>query len=139
MDAGAAGRYLSPAMPTIRLVREGRTLEVPEGANLRAALLAEGVEVYRDIDVLVNCRGHGLCGTCLVEVEPAGALSGTTIREKAKLWQYEGRPLRLSCQSKVLGNCSVLTRPQLAQGWMSHPFYSHLKEGVETGPAKEKE
>jgi ferredoxin len=126
-------------MPSVKLVREGRTLDVPGGANLREALLAQGVEVYRDVDALVNCRGHGLCGTCLVEVEPADALSGTTFREKAKLWQYEGRPLRLACQSKVLGDCRVLTQPQLAQGWMAHPFYAHLKEGVATGPAKEKE
>ena len=124
-------------MPTITLVREGGTLEVPEGADLREVLLRNGVEVYRVPDDLLNCRGHGLCGTCLVEAEPARALSGVTFREKAKIWQYEGRPVRLSCQAKVVADCRVFTRPQLTQGWMAHPFYAHLKEGVETGPAVE--
>jgi ferredoxin len=125
-------------MPTITLVREGRTLEVPDGANLREVLLANGIAVYRSPDDIVNCRGHGLCGTCLVEVEPLSALTGVTFREKAKLWQYEGRPMRLSCQAKVQGDCRILTQPQLAQGWMAHPFYAHLKENVDSAPAKEK-
>jgi ferredoxin len=125
-------------MPTITLVREGRTLEVPENANLREVLLVNGVDVYRAPDDLLNCRGRGLCGTCLVEVEPAAAVTGVTFREKARLWQYEGRPMRLSCQAKVVADCRILTRPQLAQGWMAHPFYSHLKEDVKAGPAKEK-
>ena len=125
-------------MPKIELVREGRTLEVPEGANLRRALLDDGVEVYRATDVALNCRGNGLCGTCVVEVEPAGALSPVTLKEKAKLWQYGERPMRLSCQAKVTGDCRVLSVPQLTQGWMEHPFYAHLKEGVREGPVREK-
>jgi ferredoxin len=117
-------------MPNVTLVREGRTLEVAEGGNLREALLAAGVEVYRVPDDIVNCRGNGLCGTCLVEVEPADALNPHTFREKAKVWQYEGRPMRLSCQTRVYADCRVLTRPQLTQGWMAHPFYAHVKESV---------
>jgi ferredoxin len=125
-------------MPTITLVREGRTIEVPEGANLRRALLDAGVEVYRAADGLLNCRGNGLCGTCTVEAGPAAAFSPPTVKEKAKIWQYEGRPVRLSCQVKVLGDARVFTIPQLAQGWYEHPYYAHLREGVDTGPAKEK-
>ena len=125
-------------MLRITLVREGREIEVPEGANLREALLAAGVEVYRGPDALVNCRGNGLCGTCLVEIEPRAALSDVTFREKAKLWQYGERPVRLSCQAKVVADCRVLTQAQTTQGWFAHPFYRHLKESVETGPAKEK-
>lgn len=125
-------------MPTITLVREGRTLEVPPNAVLRTALLDAGVEVYRSPDDLVNCRGNGLCGTCVVEVEPAEAVSGVTFREKGQLWKYGDRPMRLSCQAKVIADCRVFTRPQLTQGWMGHPFYAHLKEGVGKGPAREK-
>jgi ferredoxin len=123
-------------MPKITLVREGREFEVPEGANLREALLAQGVDVYRAADGVLNCRGNGLCGTCLVEVDPPAALSDPTFREKAKLWQFD-RPIRLSCQAKVVGDCRVLSRPATAQGWMGHSFYSHLKEGVATGAEQE--
>ena len=125
-------------MPKVKLVREGRTLEVEEGANLRMELLKAGVDVYRDVDTIANCRGNGLCGTCLVEVKPAEALTPVTVREKAKLWMYGERPLRYSCQSKVRGDCSVLSQPQLQQGWYSHPYYAHLKEDVERGSAREK-
>jgi ferredoxin len=122
-------------MPRIELIREGRTLEVPEGSNLRQVLLDNGVDVYRNIDGVVNCRGNGLCGTCMVEVEPAEAVTPVTFREKAKLWQYEGRPMRFSCQAKVQGDCRVFSQPQLTQGWYAHPFYAHMKEGLD-GPGK---
>ena len=126
-------------MPVITLVREGRTLEVAEGANLREALLAAGVEVYRVPDNVANCRGNGLCGTCIVEVEPVAALSKPTFREeKGQLWKYGKRPIRLSCQAAVMADCRVFTQPQTTQGWMAHPFYSHLKEGVGSGAAEEK-
>ncbi len=122
-------------MPKVTLVREDRVLEVPEGANLREALLAEGVEVYRGLDSILNCRGHGLCGTCIVEVSPREALSPTTLRERMKIWRFGARPIRLSCQAKVAADCRVLTRPQLQQGWMNHPYYGNLKESVDTGPS----
>ena len=125
-------------MPTITLIRENRTLDVPEGANLRRPPLDAGGAVYRTPDDLVNCRGNGLCGTCLVEVEPAAALSGVTFREKGQLWKYGDRPLRLSCQATVVADLRLLTQPQTAQGWMAHPYYAHLKEGVAQGAAKEK-
>lgn len=123
-------------MPKITLVREGREIEVPEGADLRKALLDAGVDVYRAADGVLNCRGNGLCGTCLVEVDPPTALSPVTFREKAKLWQYD-RPMRLSCQAKVAGDCRILSRPATAQGWMGHSFYAHLKEGAATGAEQE--
>lgn len=123
-------------MPRIELVREGRTLEVTEGANLRRVLLDNGVDVYPDIKDLINCRGNGLCGTCMVEVKPAEAVTPVTFREKAKLWQYGERPVRFSCQARVHGDCRVFTRPQQAQGWYAHPFYAHLKEGIEEGTSK---
>jgi ferredoxin len=117
-------------MPVVTLVREGRTLEVPEGANLRRALMDAGVDLYKGADGLLNCRGNGFCGTCMVEAEPAAALAPTTLKEKAKLWMFEGRPVRLSCQAKVYADCRVLTRAQTAQGWMAHPFYAQAKEGL---------
>ena len=123
-------------MPKITLVREGREIEVPEGADLRKALLDAGVDVYRAADGVLNCRGNGLCGTCLVEVDPPAALSPVTVREKAKLWQYD-RPMRLSCQAKVAGDCRILSRPALKQGWMGHSFYAHRKEGAATGAEQE--
>ena len=125
-------------MPKITLVREGRTLEAPEGANLREFLMANGVDIYRDADGLLNCRGNGLCGTCLVEVDPPAALTDVTFKEKAKLWQYGERPMRLSCQAKVAGDCRILTQPQPNQGWMQHPFYAHAKESVSLGVERKK-
>ena len=58
---------------------------------------------------LINCHGHGLCGTCTMEiVEGAENLSPKTEIEKFKL---RGKPdnIRLSCQAEVLGEVCVIT------------------------------
>ncbi|MHC4922651.1 MAG: 2Fe-2S iron-sulfur cluster-binding protein [Planctomycetota bacterium] len=118
-------------MPEIQLIREKRTIQCDKGATLRSVLMREGVEVYRNADSLINCRGNGLCGTCVVEITPAEAANDPTIKEKAKLWQFGDRPMRFSCQVKVKKDCKVLSQPQLTQGWLEHPYYAHLKEGVD--------
>jgi ferredoxin len=61
----------------------------------------------------LNCRGNGLCGTCVVEiVEGAANLSPPTRRETHKLGKEPG-PRRLSCQCQVLGDLVCITAPAL--------------------------
>lgn len=56
-------------MPKVVIANEKREIEVPEGANLRAALRQEGLQVYKGIHKALNCRGLGLCGSCNVMVK----------------------------------------------------------------------
>ena len=103
--------------PKIVLEDLGRTLTVPSGANLREALLDGDVTLYPMAALslyfspaLLNCRGHGRCGTCRVKVT-AGE-DNLTPRTSAEMKKLRKHPdLRLACQVAVRGDCSVLTLP----------------------------
>lgn len=93
-------------MPTIKA--EGKTFEVTVGANLRESLLNQGIELYSTPAKILNCRGHGICGTCFVEVK--GAVSERTDLETMRMIlpphsSHQNR--RLACQVNVLGDLSV--------------------------------
>ena len=97
-------------MPKITLEDLGRSILVPSGANLRESLLDADVTVYPFVNALLNCRGHGLCGTCRVKVVSGEEnLTPRTTPEEKKL---KGRKdLRLSCQIAVRGDCTIQTLP----------------------------
>lgn len=112
-------------MPVVTLVNEGKTLEVPEGANLRNVLLKNGVSPYQGIDAVLNCRGNGLCGTCRVEiVDGKGAPAMSVLEESALvgLLPFYGRLVpkntRLSCRIDVTKDVSVKTHPAVATDWV---------------------
>jgi ferredoxin len=93
-------------MPTI--MAEGKTFEVATETNLREALLAQNIDLYNGTAKVLNCHGHGLCGTCLVHVE--GAVSEPTQLETTRMGfpPHSGhKDRRLSCQVKVLGDVRV--------------------------------
>lgn len=58
--------------PRVQVSFEGEALDLPEGANLAAALLAAGVDVFRNTPVSGAPRGPfcmmGACFDCLVEI-----------------------------------------------------------------------
>lgn len=65
-------RDLSPDAPRVRVSLDGQALDLPEGANLAAALLGAGVTVFRATPVSGAPRGPfcmmGACFDCLIEV-----------------------------------------------------------------------
>jgi D-hydroxyproline dehydrogenase subunit gamma len=65
-------RDLSPDAPLVRVTLDGQALDLPEGANLAAALLGAGVAVFRATPVSGAPRGPfcmmGACFDCLIEV-----------------------------------------------------------------------
>ncbi len=96
-------------MPTIEFLIEKKKIKVGKYANLRKAALKNGMEVYNGLSRLMNCGGHGSCGTCTMEiVEGMENLSAKTLAEKIHL---KGAPenIRLSCQAEVLGDICVIT------------------------------
>ena len=93
-------------MPTI--TAQGKTFTCPTGANLRAALLANNIDLYSPRAKYVNCMGIGTCGTCAVAIE--GEVSEANWRDIArrKLPPHDPeKNLRLACQTKVLGDIRV--------------------------------
>jgi ferredoxin len=91
-----------------KIMAEGKTFEVATGSNLRAALLAQHIDLYSAGATVFNCHGHGMCGTCLVQVE--GAVSEPTQLETNRMAfppHADHKDRRLSCQVKVLGDVRV--------------------------------
>ena len=111
-------------MPKVTFVygKEKKEVEVPEGANLREEALKAGVPVYAGLHRYLNCRGLGLCGTCRVLVKKgAENLSPRTFMERLNLHLHpltqfarigHEDEMRLSCQVKVNGDCTIQTTPE---------------------------
>lgn len=106
-------------MPTIRFVNEKKEIEVPKGANLRREAIKAGIGLYPGVHKLLNCHGLAQCGSCRVLItegmENAGEMG---LLEKARLstsMAYIGNEdsMRLSCQTKVNGDMTVVTKPPL--------------------------
>ncbi len=93
-------------MPTV--TAQGKVIACERGANLRAVLLREGVDLYNGLAKGINCRGIGTCGTCAVAID--GEVSEPNWRDRARrsLPPHDrNRPLRLACQTQVLGDITV--------------------------------
>ena len=79
------------------------------GANLRQAILFKEQEIYKGINKYLNCRGMGLCATCVVEIEPEENVSDRTLFETVhRLEPHQ----RLACRTKVYGDITVKTAIQ---------------------------
>ncbi len=85
---------------------ETETIKIGYGANLRQAAQYRDVEVYKGINRYLNCRGMGVCGTCLVEIEPMENVDPHTFIEK--LHKVEANQ-KLGCRVKVYGDITVKT------------------------------
>ena len=107
-------------MPTVSF--RGQEIECAEGETLRNVLKRAGVSPHNGKSKTFNCQGFASCGTCAVAVD--GEVSEKGIREKGRLIVPPHHPnynLRLSCQTKVLGDVRVEKYPgmwgtQIAEG-----------------------
>jgi ferredoxin len=101
-----AARCRAAAVPTVQVTaKEGgetTTFEMESNEQLRAALLAEKVDLYTTWGKVWSCGGAGQCGTCIVDVVSASdaCLSERSETEQKKL---KGKPAswRLACQTYV--------------------------------------
>ena len=93
-------------MPTVQF--DERSIECPQGANLRMVLLRARLPLYHSVSRALHCRGRGICGTCAVRIE--GPVSEPTEAEQRRLRRRPHDPasgLRLACQCSVLGDIRV--------------------------------
>lgn len=91
-----------------KIIAQGKTIECAEGANLRRVLLDNDVALYNGNAKLINCRGIGSCGTCAVQI--AGDASAVNWKDRGRRSlppHNPERPLRLACQTRVLGDMTV--------------------------------
>jgi len=107
-------------MPTVTF--RGQEIECTEGETLRNVLKRAGMSPHNGKSKTFNCQGFASCGTCAVAVD--GEVSEKGVREKGRLIVPPHHPnynLRLSCQTKVLGDVRVEKYPgtwgtQIAEG-----------------------
>lgn len=110
----------SPAMPTVKFLSDKKSIEVPDGANLRKEAMKNGIELYTGPHRYLNCRGNGLCCSCQVHVK-----KGAENVSRPGLWEKlnmlinplgffsrigHEKEVRLACQTKVYGDCEVEAR-----------------------------
>jgi len=107
-------------MPTVTF--RGQEIECKEGETLRNVLKRAGLTPHNGKSKTFNCQGFASCGTCAVAVD--GEVNEKGLREKGRLIVPPHHPnynLRLSCQTKVLGDVRVEKYPgmwgtQIAEG-----------------------
>ncbi|MEB3281695.1 MAG: 2Fe-2S iron-sulfur cluster-binding protein [Lyngbya sp.] len=98
-------------MNAVKFVNEAQEIQVASHANLREQALKNGIEIYKGVGKVFNCRGNGKCGNCLVEiVEGTDNLSPETAAEFQKLKKKPAHS-RLACQAFIKGDISVKTKP----------------------------
>lgn len=93
-------------MPKVHFA--GRSVECPQGANLRMVLLRARLPLYTKVAEALHCRGRGVCGTCAVRIEgPVSAPSEAELRRLRLPPHRADAGLRLACQCSVLGDVTV--------------------------------
>ncbi len=98
-------------MATIKFAKEGKEIMAADGANLRLKAIENQVDIYKLVAKVMNCGGNGQCGTCVVEVtEGMTNLSPRTAAEERHL-KKKPETYRLACQTKVVGDVTVQTKP----------------------------
>jgi ferredoxin len=83
---------------------EVKVFKAGYGANLRQAAMYNDVNLYKGMMSQLNCRGIGLCGTCLIEVDPPENVDAPTLIEKI---HKVGPNQKLGCRAKVLGDVTI--------------------------------
>ncbi len=118
-------------MPSVKFVNEKKTIEVPEGANLRKEALKAGIELYPGVHRIFNCHGLQQCASCRVIIKKGQEnVSPQGLFEKLRLIAgpitYFARvghenDLRLACATRVLGDIEVETQPGV--NWHGERFW----------------
>jgi ferredoxin len=96
---------------SIQFLNEDKEVITMSDTNLRLKAIESGVDIYKGMTKLLNCRGNGKCGNCIVEVVAGEEnLSPRTSVEEQKLKKKPAN-YRLACQTFVNGNVAVKTKP----------------------------
>ena len=98
-------------MPEIFFVKEDKKINVEVGGNLRKTAIASEIGVYSNIlTKLFNCRGKGICGTCVVKIDSKNIDPPNEIEKKKLKKKLDSDPtLRLACQLNVKNDLNVIT------------------------------
>ena len=94
---------------TVHILNTDRRLQAPDGANLLAFLQEQSLAPD------APCGGHGTCGKCRVKLLEGELESLRSRHITDEEWELGWR---LSCNSKVLSDCTVFV-PDIASAYQS--------------------
>lgn len=121
-------------MPIVKFIKEKKEVEVPNGAWLRDAASAAGINTncgvngfFETANKYMNCHGFGLCGTCRVLIKKGMENTNPmTLREKMKFklplppdplpclaFIGHENEMRLACMTQVHGDIEVENAPEV--------------------------
>jgi len=80
--------------------------------NLRKKLMEVGVDIYPLQGKIFNCGGGGSCGTCAVQVLAGDKNLSPKAPVEKKLLANKPESYRLSCCTRVSGDCTIKTKPK---------------------------
>ena len=119
-------------MPTVKFVKEKKSIEVADGANLRKEAMKNGIELYAGPHKVLNCHGFGTCGSCNVHVRNPDNANKAGWFERLRLWlgpltslkilSHEDGEVRLACKTRVQGDVEVETQPPI--NWHGEKFWN---------------
>ena len=97
-------------VPKISFTNQNIVIKVENGVNLREAAIKDYISIYPHIFKILNCRGRGLCVSCVVEVV-AGEVNppNETELKKLKKKREKNPNLRLGCQINVNSDLEIKT------------------------------
>ena len=97
-------------MLEIQFIKQKRTIKAEEGETVREAAIRNKLSIYSHIFKILNCRGRGLCHSCVVEVVSGNTEPRNEIEDQQLAGKLEKNPkLRLACQVKVSDNLVIKT------------------------------
>lgn len=97
-------------MLKIEFVKQKRTIKAEDGETVREAAIRNKLSVYAHIFKILNCRGRGLCKSCVMEVVSGETGPRNEIENQQLAGKLKKNPnLRLACQVKVSDNLVIRT------------------------------
>ena len=97
-------------MPEVSFTNQNIKINVERGTNLREAAIKEYISIYPHVFKILNCRGRGLCVSCVVEVVSGEVDPPNEIElEKLKKKRDKNPNLRLGCQINVNSDLEIKT------------------------------
>ena len=97
-------------MLEIQFIKQKRTINAEKGETIREAAIRNKLSIYSHILKILNCRGRGLCCSCVMEIVSGKAEPRNEIEDQQLARKLEKNPnLRLACQVKVSENLVIKT------------------------------
>lgn len=96
----------------VKIENLDKTIEGEVGQDLRTILLENDIDIYLGIWKLINCHGHGTCGSCRIEVtEGEEGMSDCSRYQRIRA----GAGRRLACQTRIYRDATIRTLPKLSE------------------------